>query len=128
MFRRDASTKFGPEYAAAYFPSATIGWVISKENFMKNTEKIDQLKSELSYGFLGSDKIPSYGYISQLNGEGMYVLDGQHCTWKQLLENYQIPESNGNNQNNLMLVSIYHFLEIVLILQLTILVKQQKIF
>jgi TonB-linked SusC/RagA family outer membrane protein len=75
MFRRDASTKFGPEYAAAYFPSATIGWVMSKENFMKSIEKIDQLKIRASYGLLGSDKIPSYGYISLLDGEAMYVLD-----------------------------------------------------
>jgi len=77
MFRRDASTKFGPEYAAAYFPSATLGWVISKEKFMENAKKIDQLKIRASYGFLGSDKIPSYGYISLLDGEAMYVFDAQ---------------------------------------------------
>jgi TonB-linked SusC/RagA family outer membrane protein len=75
MFRRDASTKFGPEYAAAYFPSATLGWVMSKENFMENADAIDQLKIRASYGFLGSDKIPSFGYISQLDGEAMYVLN-----------------------------------------------------
>jgi len=75
MFRRDASTKFGPEYAAAYFPSATLGWVMSKENFMANLKNIDQLKIRASYGFLGSDKIPSYGYISLLDGEAMYVLN-----------------------------------------------------
>jgi TonB-linked SusC/RagA family outer membrane protein len=75
MFRRDASTKFGPDYAAAYFPSATIGWVMSNENFMQNAEKVDQLKIRASYGFLGSDKIPVYGYISQLDGEAMYVLN-----------------------------------------------------
>ncbi len=78
MFRRDASTKFGPDNAAAYFPSATLGWVISKENFMKDmTDKVDLVKVRMSYGFLGSDKIPEYGYISQLNGEGVYVLNGQ---------------------------------------------------
>lgn len=80
MFRRDASTKFGPDYAAAYFPSATVGWVLSKENFMKDNDKIDLMKVRLSYGLLGSDKIPSFGYISQLNGEGVYVLNGQLVT------------------------------------------------
>jgi len=77
MFRRDASTKFGPEYTAAYFPSATLGWVISRENFLADAKNIDQLKIRASYGFLGSDKIPSYGYISLLNGEAMYVFDAQ---------------------------------------------------
>ncbi len=77
MIRRDASTKFGPDNAAAYFPSATLGWVISKEKFMENVKPVDMMKFRLSYGILGSDKIGDYQYISQLNGEGVYVLDGQ---------------------------------------------------
>jgi len=76
MLRRDASTKFGPDNAVAYFPSATAGWIISDENFMKPFAKIDLIKLRVSYGFLGSDKIPSFMYISQLNGEGTYVLNG----------------------------------------------------
>lgn len=76
MLRRDASTKFGPENTVAYFPSATLGWNISKESFMADADKIDLLKLRLSYGLLGSDKIGDYQYISQLTGEGTYVLDG----------------------------------------------------
>jgi TonB-linked SusC/RagA family outer membrane protein len=76
MLRRDASTKFGPDNTVAYFPSATMGWNISKESFMKDKKNIDMLKLRLSYGILGSDKISDYQYISQLNGEGTYVLDG----------------------------------------------------
>jgi TonB-linked SusC/RagA family outer membrane protein len=77
MFRRDASSKFGPDNAAAYFPSATLGWILSEENFMKDVDIIDLLKIRMSYGFLGSDKIGDYGYISQLSGEGTYVFNGQ---------------------------------------------------
>jgi len=77
MFRRDASSKFGPDNAAAYFPSATLGWILSEENFMKEVDIIDLLKIRMSYGFLGSDKIGDYGYISQLSGEGTYVFNGQ---------------------------------------------------
>lgn len=80
MIRRDASTKFGPDEAAAYFPSATLGWIVSKEGFMANADNVDLIKLRFSYGFLGSDKIPDYGYISQLNGEGVYVLNGQLIT------------------------------------------------
>lgn len=76
MLRRDASTKFGPENTVAYFPSTTLGWNISKENFLKDKENIDMLKLRLSYGILGSDKIDDYQYISRLSGEGTYVLDG----------------------------------------------------
>ncbi len=77
MFRRDASTKFGPDNAVAYFPSATLGWIVSDESFLKDVDQIDFLKLRASYGILGSDKIDSYKYISLLNGEGVYVLNGQ---------------------------------------------------
>jgi len=77
MFRRDASTKFGPDNTVAYFPSATLGWIISDENFMKDFDKIELIKIRSSYGFLGSDKIGDYRYISQLDGEAMYVLYNQ---------------------------------------------------
>lgn len=75
MLRRDASTKFGPDNSVAYFPSTTLGWIISEEDFMDGMEKIDFIKVRLSYGFLGSDKIGDYQYISQLSGEGTYVFD-----------------------------------------------------
>lgn len=77
MFRRDASTKFGPDNAVAYFPSATVGWIVSDESFLEDVDQIDFLKIRASYGILGSDKIEAYKYISQLNGEGVYVLNGQ---------------------------------------------------
>lgn len=76
MLRRDASTKFGPDNSVAYFPSATLGWNITNENFMKDYRKISLLKLRVSYGLLGSDKIGDYQYISQLSGEGTYVLNG----------------------------------------------------
>lgn len=77
MMRRDASTKFGPENTVAYFPSATLGWIISDEAFMEKYKNLNLLKFRLSYGRLGSDKIGDYRYISTLNGEGTYVLNGQ---------------------------------------------------
>lgn len=73
MIRRDASSKFGPDNSVAYFPSATVGWVMSNEKFMENLESIDLMKLRMSYGILGSDKIGDYQYISQLNGEATYV-------------------------------------------------------
>ena len=76
MLRRDASTKFGPDNRVAYFPSLTLGWIVSKENFF-NSNKIEQLKLRASYGLLGSDRIQNFLYNSLLSGEATYVLDGQ---------------------------------------------------
>lgn len=77
MLRRDASTRFGPDNAVAYFPSATLGWKISEESFMDDFTNMNLLKLRLSYGILGSDKIGQYRYISSLDGEATYVLNGQ---------------------------------------------------
>ncbi len=75
MIRRDASTKFGPENAVAYFPSVTAGWVISEESFFKQNNTLNFLKFRISYGTLGNDQIGNNGYVSLLNGEATYVFD-----------------------------------------------------
>lgn len=76
MLRRDASTKFGPDNSVAYFPSVTMGWIISDEEFMANFNNLDLMKFRLSYGLMGSDKIGDYQYISQLSGEATYLFNG----------------------------------------------------
>lgn len=58
-FRVDGSSKFGPDSRYGYFPSASVGWVISDEAFMKNIEKINFLKAKLSYGVTGNANIPN---------------------------------------------------------------------
>lgn len=76
MFRRDASTKFGPENAVAYFPSFTAGWIVSDESFYGSEKLVNFFKIRASYGTLGNDQIPSNSYTSLLNGEATYVFDG----------------------------------------------------
>jgi TonB-linked SusC/RagA family outer membrane protein len=53
----NGSEKFGPDYRFAFFPSAAAGWMISKENFMKNLKFINTLKLRVSYGQVGNDNI-----------------------------------------------------------------------
>ena len=76
MYRRDASTKFGPSNKVGYFPSLTAGWVISDEGFFGESKIINFMKLRGSYGIVGNDRIPNNGYISQLSGEATYVFDG----------------------------------------------------
>lgn len=76
MIRRDSSTKFGPGNKVGYFPSVTGGWVISEEEFFGQPKAISFIKLRASYGTLGNDQIPNYGYLGLLNGEATYVFDG----------------------------------------------------
>ncbi|WP_308991664.1 TonB-dependent receptor [Mariniflexile litorale] len=77
VLRRDGSTKFGPENRFGFFPSGSIGWVASDEEFLKNSNVFNLLKVRASYGILGNDRIGDYRYISLLNGEGTYIFDNQ---------------------------------------------------
>lgn len=77
VLRRDASTRFGPENRVGYFPSVSAGWVMSDEAFLENNDWMNFLKLRVSYGIVGNDRIPDYGYVSLLNGEGAYVLNNE---------------------------------------------------
>ena len=62
--RRDGSTSFGKQNKFGTFPSASLGWVLSKETFFK-IPSIDFLKIRGSYGVLGNDNIsPQFPRIS----------------------------------------------------------------
>lgn len=58
-FRVDGSTAFGKNNKYGYFPSASFGWKINKEPFMKNFSNLWDLKLRLSYGEAGNDNIPN---------------------------------------------------------------------
>ncbi len=53
-FRRDGSSRFGPNTKWGNFPAASAAWRISEEDFMSNTKSyLDNLKLRLSWGKLG---------------------------------------------------------------------------
>lgn len=77
VLRRDGSTIFGPENQFGFFPSASVGWIASEESFLKDNNFIDFLKVRASAGVIGNDRIPAFGYVSLLTGEGQYVFNDQ---------------------------------------------------
>ncbi len=62
--RRDGSTSFGKNNKFGTFPSGSLGWIITKEEFFQ-IPMINFLKIRGSYGALGSDNIsPQFPKIS----------------------------------------------------------------
>lgn len=53
--RRDASSVFSPESRWGTFYGLGLAWDISKENFLKNSKIVNQLKLKASYGQQGND-------------------------------------------------------------------------
>lgn len=55
-YRYDGSMQFAPNMRWGFFPSGSLGWIISKENFFRSN-KIDMLKLRLSAGLVGNDGV-----------------------------------------------------------------------
>ena len=87
VIRRDVSSKFSSinNNNIGYFPSGSIGWNISDEDFMQDSKWINSLKFRASYGIIGSDKIPDFAFITRLNGEATVDPGGSVTTQDDLL-------------------------------------------
>lgn len=59
-FRTDGSSYFAPGHKYGYFPSVSAGWVVSKEEFMRDINELSNLKLRASYGATGNNKISSF--------------------------------------------------------------------
>ena len=83
--RYDGSWKFPPNHRWGFFPSASLGWRISEENFWKES-KIASIFSDLkirgSYGLVGDDNVDGYSAFDYMTGydykQGGGVIDGSY--------------------------------------------------
>lgn len=64
--RADGSSKFGPNNKWGYFPSGSLAWRVSNEEFMKSVDFIYDMKLRLGYGEVGNQAIANYLYGSSL--------------------------------------------------------------
>src|SRR5690606_7726268 len=71
-FRTDGSSRFGENNRFGFFPSASVGWVLSEENFMTESKFVSFLKLRAGWGITGNSAIPNYQqygeYIIAENG------------------------------------------------------------
>jgi TonB-linked SusC/RagA family outer membrane protein len=72
-FRRDGSSKFGINNRWGNFPSVSVGWRLTQENFLKNTTWLNELKINAGYGVTGNqDAISPYNTLLTLGSVGRY--------------------------------------------------------
>ena len=71
--RRDGSSRFGENNRWGAFPSASVGWRVSDEAFMKSIRVVNDLKLRASYGLTGNNAIGNYRAIGQL-GNNNYII------------------------------------------------------
>ena len=65
--RRDGSSRFGALNRWGNFPSVSVGWVVSDEEFLKPIQdKLSFLKVRASYGLVGNDQIGNYAHLANI--------------------------------------------------------------
>lgn len=57
-----------------FFPSASVAWRMSKEDFMENASFLDDLKIRASVGLLGNDGVSEYMFLSSYSQGSNVVL------------------------------------------------------
>ena len=66
--RYDGNSRFPSNQRWGFFPSASFGWRISEEGFLKNAEWLDNLKLRFSAGTAGNGLISNaYAYMSTMS-------------------------------------------------------------
>lgn len=87
-FRADGSSRFGENNKFGYFPSFSLGWKISEEEFLQNAGWLDNLMLRGGWGSLGNQSsLPNYAFASLVTpninytfGESQEVIRGQAPT------------------------------------------------
>ena len=83
--RADGSSKFGANNKYGYFPSVALGWNISKETFLAESDVVNNLKLRLSWGQTGNqegidNKVSLASYTDSKSDNDTYPLDDSATT------------------------------------------------
>ena len=71
--RRDASSHFGPNNKWGTFPSASLGWNMKNEEFLKYNTVISMAKIRASWGINGKDNLSDFLYAVYAQSGNNYV-------------------------------------------------------
>lgn len=65
-FRADGSSKFDKKNRYGFFPSGSLAWNFSKENFMKKLSFVSDAKLRASWGLTGNNRVGEYASYALL--------------------------------------------------------------
>ena len=74
VLRRDGSSRFGVNNKYGTFPSFSLGWVVTKEDFFQPNAIVRSLKLRGGWGKVGNDNIADFGYLSRVGGGFNYTI------------------------------------------------------
>lgn len=74
--RIDGSSKFGQENRYGFFPSASVGWIISEESFLSESSLLSFLKFRASYGLTGNAPLANNAHLGTWTGANYTTTSG----------------------------------------------------
>ena len=77
--RRDGSSRFGEGNKFGTFPSASVAWRLSEEDFFPESDVVSDMKLRLGYGVTGNQEIGNYSFSSAYN-TNLYNFNGNLVT------------------------------------------------
>ena len=93
--RGDGSSRFHSDYRWGWFPSASVGWRVTEEEWMKGVgNTLSNLMIRASYGSLGNERIGNYPYQASINLENaiMFGPTGSQAVTGAAQLNYNVTD------------------------------------
>lgn len=81
--RFDLSSKFPHEKRLGIFPSGSLAWRVSEEDFFKGLRStVSNFKLRASYGTLGNQNVGPYDYIAKMKAKsGSYIVNDSYLNY-----------------------------------------------
>ncbi|MEM9856847.1 MAG: TonB-dependent receptor [Bacteroidota bacterium] len=94
-FRADGSSKFRKENRWGYFPSFSLGWIVSDEPFMSSVGALSNLKVRGGWGITGNNRIGDFDAFTTLasnTGSGYVWGEGENYAVGAIINNLGVPD------------------------------------
>lgn len=85
-FGYNGSEQFAPGHKMGFFPSFSLGWVLSEESFMRNTNHwLSFAKLRASYGQVGNDNMRGarFAFLTLWNGSHESQIGNNELVWEK---------------------------------------------
>ena len=74
--RGDGASQFGENNKWGTFPSASVAWRMSEEEFLQSVDFLNDLKVRVSYGVTGNNGFSPYTSLARVGATNTYTFDG----------------------------------------------------
>lgn len=86
--RADGSSRFGANNKYGYFPSGSVAWNLTNEQFLKNNSAVQNLRLRASYGLTGNQAFPAgssqtqWSYLPNAGGIQLSIWGNDNLKWE----------------------------------------------